>query len=52
MTMVGTLIMLMERCWARTRSAILSALTFVAFAAALVAAIAANGHPGFRFRTC
>jgi NADH-quinone oxidoreductase subunit N len=50
MTIAGTLIMLIEG-WLgnENKKTNLSALTFVAFAAALVAAVAANEHPGLSF---
>src|ERR1700734_2185179 len=50
MTIAGPLIMLIEG-WLgnENKKTNLSALTFVAFAAALVAAIAANEHPGLSF---
>src|ERR1700729_1428814 len=49
MTIAGTLIMLIEGLLGENKKRNLSALTFVAFAAALVAAIAANGSPGLSF---
>ncbi len=49
MTMAGTLIMLIEGWLGENKKRNLSAFTFVAFAAALVAAIAANGSPGLSF---
>src|SRR5579863_4119997 len=49
MTAAGTLIMLIEGFLGENKKRNLSALTFVAFAAALVAAIAANASPGLSF---
>ncbi len=49
MTVGGTLIMLIEGWLGENKKRNLSALTFVAFAAALVAAVAANGSPGLSF---
>ena len=49
MTVAGTLIMLLEGLLGDNKKRNLSALTFVAFAAALGAAIAANGNPGTSF---
>src|SRR5271170_3282264 len=49
MTVAGTLIMLLEGLLGENKKRNLSLLTFVAFAAALVAAIAANGNPGLSF---
>ena len=53
MTIAGTLIMLIEGWLGENKKRNLSALTFVAFVAALVAAVAANGESrACRFRTC
>src|SRR6202044_1725542 len=49
MTVAGTLIMLIEGWLGENKKRNLSALTFVAFAAALVAAVAANASPGLSF---
>jgi NADH-quinone oxidoreductase subunit N len=49
MTIAGTLIMLIEGWLGDNKKRNLSALTFVAFAAALVAAVAANASPGLSF---
>src|ERR1700733_14512330 len=49
MTIAGTLIMLIEGLLGENKKRNLSALTFVAFAGALVAAIAANASPGLSF---
>ena len=49
MTIGGTLIMLIEGWLGENKKRNLSAFTFVVFAAALVAAIAANGSPGLSF---
>jgi NADH-quinone oxidoreductase subunit N len=49
MTIAGTLIMLIEGWMGENKKRNLSALTFVAFAAALVAAVAANSSPGLSF---
>ena len=49
MTIAGTLIMLIEGWLGENKKRNLSALTFVAFAAALVAAVAANANPGLSF---
>src|SRR5271157_2621992 len=49
MTIGGTLIMLIEGFLGENKKRNLSALTFVAFVAALVAAVAANGSPGLSF---
>src|SRR5271170_6989999 len=49
MTVAGTLIMLIEGWMAENKKRNLSVFTFIAFAAALVAAIAANGNPGLSF---
>ncbi len=46
MTVAGALIMLLEGLLGDNKKRNLSALTFVAFAAALVSAVAANGNPG------
>src|SRR5271168_5244329 len=49
MTIGGTLIMLIEGLLGENKKRNLAVLTFVAFAAALVAAVAANGSPGLSF---
>src|SRR5271155_5256028 len=49
MTVAGVLIMLIEGWLGENKKRNLSALTFVAFAAALVAAVAANANPGLSF---
>src|SRR5580700_4309128 len=49
MTVAGTLIMLIEGWLAENKKRNLSVFTFVAFAAALVAAVAANSIPGLSF---
>src|ERR1700723_1333278 len=49
MTVAGTLIMLMEGWLGENKKRNLAAFTFVAFAAALVAAVAANSSPGLSF---
>ncbi len=49
MTIAGTLIMLLEGWLGENKKRNLSLLTFVAFAAALVAAVAANANPGLSF---
>jgi len=49
MTVAGTLIMLLEGWLVENKKRNLSMLTFVAFAAALVSAVAANADPGLSF---
>jgi NADH-quinone oxidoreductase subunit N len=49
MTVAGTLIMLLEGLLGENKKRNLSVLTFVAFAAALVSAVAANANPGLSF---
>jgi NADH-quinone oxidoreductase subunit N len=49
MTIAGVLIMLLEGWLGENKQRNLSALTFVAFAAALVSAVAANANPGLSF---
>ena len=49
MTLAGALIMLLEGLLGENKKRNLSVLTFVAFAAALVAAVAANADPGLSF---
>jgi len=49
MTIAGTLIMLLEGLLGENKKRNLSLLTFVAFAAALVSAVAANANPGLSF---
>ena len=49
MTVAGTLIMLIEGLLGENKKRNLSLLTFLAFAAALVAAVVANGSPGPSF---
>src|SRR5580704_17370499 len=49
MTIAGALIMLLEGLLGENKKRNLSALTFIAFAAALVAAVAANADPGLSF---
>src|SRR5271170_6598254 len=49
MTVAGVLIMLLEGWLGEDKQRNLSALTFVAFAAALVSAVAANANPGLSF---
>ncbi|HTC90784.1 MAG TPA: NADH-quinone oxidoreductase subunit N [Bryobacteraceae bacterium] len=49
MTIAGTLIMLIEGWLGENKKRNLAAFTFVAFAAALVAAVAANSSPGLSF---
>src|SRR5277367_1453551 len=49
MTVAGTLIMLIEGWLGDDKKRNLALLTFVAFAAALVAAVAANDNPGLSF---
>src|ERR1700734_3053930 len=49
MTVAGTFIMLIEGWLAENKKRNLSVFTFVAFAAALVAAVAANSIPGLSF---
>src|SRR5579862_1179495 len=49
MTLGGTLIMLLEGALGENKKRNLSLLTFLAFAAALVAAVAANADPGLSF---
>src|ERR1700683_2947018 len=49
MTVAGALIMLLEGWLGENKKRNLSVLTFVAFAAALVSAVAANANPGLSF---
>jgi NADH-quinone oxidoreductase subunit N len=49
MTVAGVLIMLLEGLLGENKKRNLAALTFVAFAAALVSAVVANGNPGLSF---
>src|SRR6202167_3123748 len=49
MTVAGMLIMLLEGWLGENKKRKLSVLTFVAFAAALVSAVAANANPGLSF---
>jgi NADH-quinone oxidoreductase subunit N len=49
MTVAGMLIMLLEGWLGENKKRNLSVLTFVAFAAALVSAVAANANPGLSF---
>ena len=49
MTVAGVLIMLLEGWLGENKKRNLSVQTFVAFAAALVSAVAANGNPGLSF---
>jgi NADH-quinone oxidoreductase subunit N len=49
MTVAGVLIMLLEGLLGENKKRNLAALTFVAFAAALVSAVAANANPGLSF---
>jgi NADH-quinone oxidoreductase subunit N len=49
MTVAGALIMLLEGLLGENKKRNLAALTFVAFAAALVSAVAANADPGLSF---
>src|SRR5580658_9915548 len=49
MTIGGTLIMLIEGLLRENKKRNLAVFTFVAFAAALVAAVAANASPGLSF---
>jgi NADH-quinone oxidoreductase subunit N len=49
MTLAGVLIMLLEGLLGENKKRNLSVLTFVAFAAALVSAVAANANPGLSF---
>src|SRR5450755_4040231 len=49
MTLAGTLIMLIEGALGENKKRNLSLLTFLAFGAALAAAVAANASPGLSF---
>src|SRR6202044_1994066 len=49
MTIAGTLIMLIEGWFGDNKKRSLASFTFVAFAAALVASVVANGSPGLSF---
>ena len=49
MTVAGVLIMLIEGFLGENKKRNLSVLTFIAFTAALVAAVAANSSPGLSF---
>ena len=49
MTVAGVLIMLLEGWLGEIKKRNLSLLTFIGFAAALVAAVVANGNPGLSF---